>query len=277
MGKSSYGARSRYWIFVSGAAFLVTLGVAALFVLFADRLTFIPNFAYYLLLVPLGAAAAAFLFGAMRSYAKYSGKTPYGSLELGGPVVAFALVVLGGIFLANPEKTFNLAVRVYGPEGRSNLITHGNVLVDLGDDRRIQPIGADGQANFFQIPSRFLAQPIQIVPLVERYVAAETGPFEVPASRVVELRLDRVPDSTRIRGSVFDASGHTVSAAHLSFGHGLAEATSGADGQFDATLPLAEGQTVPLLVTLDGRLVYDNYVVVSEAEGLRIRIEQTGN
>lgn len=272
MGKS-FESRARFWIFVSGASFLVTLGAAALFVAFADRLTFIPNFVYYLLLVPLGAAAAAFLFGAMRSYARYSGKTGYGTLELGGPVVAFALIVLGGLFLANPESTFSLAVRVYGPEGRASVITHGDIMVDLGDDRRVQAIGENGQANFFQIPSRYLAEPIQVIPLVERYAADESGPYQVPPNRVIELQLERVPDSTRIRGTVFDANGRTVSAARLSFGHGLAEAQSDDNGQFAATLPAREGQTLPLLVTLNGRLVYDNYMVVSESEGLRIRLE----
>lgn len=272
MGKS-FESRARFWIIVSGASFLVTLGAAALFVAFADRLTFIPNFVYYLLLVPLGAAAAAFLFGAMRSYARYSGKTGYGTLELGGPVVAFALIVLGGLFLANPENTFSLAVRVYGPEGRANVITHGNIMVDLGDDRRVQSIGENGQANFFQIPARFLAEPIHVIPLVERYAAQESGPFQVPANRVIEMRLERVPDSTVVRGTVFDASGRTIGGARLSFGHGLAETQSDNNGQFSTTLPAGEGQTLPLLVTLDGRLVYDNFIVVSESEGLRIRTE----
>lgn len=276
MGRSST-SRARFWIFVSGASFLVTLAAAALFVLFADRLTFIPNFVYYLLLVPLGAAAAAFLFGAMRSYARYSGKTGYGTLELGGPVVAFALVVLGGIFLANPENTFSLAVRVYGPGGRGSVITHGDVMVDLGDDRRVQAIGSNGQANFFQIPARFLAESIQVIPLVEGYAASDGGPYQVPTNRVIELHLERVPDSTVIRGTVFDGSGQTVSGARLSFGHGLAETLSDEDGQFSAALPAKEGQRLPLLVTLNGRLVYDNFMVVSESEGLRIRIDPVAN
>src|ERR1700733_9699639 len=48
---------------------------------------------YYLVLVPLGLSVAAFLFGALRSYARYRGKQFGGVLELGGPVVAFVLVL----------------------------------------------------------------------------------------------------------------------------------------------------------------------------------------
>lgn len=266
-------SRSRFWIVVSGAAFVVTLVAAALYVVFAAQITFIPNFAYYLLLVPLGAAAAAFLFGAMRSHARYSGTSSYGTLELSGPVVAFALVVLGGLVLANPEQTFSLTVRVYGPDGPADVVTRGEVMVDLGDDRRLQPIDANGQAHFAQIPARFLAEPVQVVPRVDRHVAREQGPFRIPQNHVIELPLDRVPDTTVVRGTLFDGAGHTVSGARLAFGHGLAEATSDANGQFAAALPAREGTTLPLVVTLDGRVVYDNNIVVAGADGLRIRID----
>ncbi len=47
----------------------------------------------------MGASVDAFLFGAMRSYATYSGKVLGGLLELGGPVVVFAMVMIGGYWL----------------------------------------------------------------------------------------------------------------------------------------------------------------------------------
>jgi len=54
---------------------------------------------YYLVLLPLGLAVAGFLFGALRSLARYTGRHLDGVLEVGGPVAGFALVVLGGFLL----------------------------------------------------------------------------------------------------------------------------------------------------------------------------------
>lgn len=271
MGKSE--STSRFWIIASGGAFLLALAAAALFVAFADRITFIPNAAYYILLLPLGAAAAAFLFGAMRSYARYTGTVVGGTLELGGPVVIFALVVAGGYYFAGAESSFDLTVRLHGPAGPTQLITDGRVMVDFGENRRTEPIGDNGQARFLQIPPRFRAGTVRVIPIVERYALRDTSRFRIPPDGVIELQLDRIPDSTRLRGTVFDPAGRTVAGARLSFSDGLAETRTNENGEFSIILPAAEGQTMPLLVTLDGAVVYDNYAVISASNSLRIQTE----
>jgi hypothetical protein len=48
------------------------------------------GYLYYLVLLPFGLLAAAFLFGALRPSASYRGKQFGGILELGGPVGAMA-------------------------------------------------------------------------------------------------------------------------------------------------------------------------------------------
>lgn len=77
------------WVYVSAAAFFCALIAAGLFIAFADRLAFISNAVYYIVLMPIALASAAFLFGAMRSHARYKGSSPKGTLQLGGPVVVF--------------------------------------------------------------------------------------------------------------------------------------------------------------------------------------------
>ena len=271
MGKSS--STSRFWLLASGAAFLVTLAAAALFIAYAERISFIPNVAYYILLVPLGAAAAAFLFGAMRSYARYSGKVVYGTLELGGPVVIFALVVVGGYYIASAESTFDLTVRVHGPDGPAQVIRGGDVTADFGENRITEKVGFDGQARFLQIPLRYKAEEIHIIPEIAGFRAAEPGPYRIPPNGIVMLPLERVPDSTHVRGTVFDSAGQTVAGARLSFRHGMATTLTNSDGEFAVTLPAAEGERLPLLVTRDGRVVYDSYVVVSGEGDYRIAID----
>ncbi len=56
----------------------------------------------YLVLLIMSMAVAAFVFGVMRSYAQYSGKQMNGTLQLSGPVVGVALVMVGGyMYLKN--------------------------------------------------------------------------------------------------------------------------------------------------------------------------------
>jgi hypothetical protein len=58
---------------------------------------------FYLVLIPMGLAAAGFLFGVLRSTAIFRGQRFGGTLELGGPIIAAALVVWGGLTLPPPE------------------------------------------------------------------------------------------------------------------------------------------------------------------------------
>src|ERR1035438_8783114 len=65
---------------------------------------------FYLLLIPWALSCAAFLFGAMKSYARFTYKHLGNFLELGGPVVLFCLVLVGGFKLVPPApETFDLA------------------------------------------------------------------------------------------------------------------------------------------------------------------------
>jgi hypothetical protein len=101
---------------------------------------------FYLLLIPWALSCAAFLFGAMRSYARFTYKHLGSFLELGGPVVVFCLVLLGGFKLVpRPPETVDLAVRAAGDD--NPLITSGEVTLELPGLPHAK-IGPDGEANF---------------------------------------------------------------------------------------------------------------------------------
>src|SRR5215470_11257905 len=79
---------------------------------------------YYLLLIPWALACAAFLFGAMRSYARFTHKHLGNALELGGPVVLFGLVLVGGFkMVPAAPQTFDLTVRAHDEDGKAAMIT----------------------------------------------------------------------------------------------------------------------------------------------------------
>src|SRR5258706_11914606 len=99
MPQNNKPVSSLTWVLISASGFIVFIGAALFFIFFNDRLSNIKLPIYFFLLVITGFIAAAFLSGAMRSHAKYSGKVYGGNLELGGPVVVFALIIyMGYIF-----------------------------------------------------------------------------------------------------------------------------------------------------------------------------------
>ena len=81
---------------ISLISFLFWVGIWSLMIWNADLLgrLGLTGDLYYLILLPMGLAAAGFLFGVCRSYALYSGKKLGRMLEVIGSAVAFLLVVI---------------------------------------------------------------------------------------------------------------------------------------------------------------------------------------
>ena len=207
-------------LLVSNARLLVSLGLEGRF--------------YYLILLPLGLAVTGVLFGAFRSVALYRGQQFGGALELGGPIVGFALVMIGGFYLPPPASNFPLTVYLHGSGGPQDLPlrNHGKVLLDLGGDRRSEPIGDKGQAFFPEIPANFRGQKVNVALDVSGYERREKGPIQLDATGLyVEVR--RKP--TRIAGNVLDETGKPVVGATISVA-GMT-ATSMEQGRFEFVLP----------------------------------------
>ena len=89
----------QFYAVIALISFLCGAGILSLMIWNADllgRLGLASNL-YYLILLPMGLAAAGFVFGVLRSYALYSGKKLGRILELSGSVVAFLLIVILGL------------------------------------------------------------------------------------------------------------------------------------------------------------------------------------
>ena len=126
---------------------------------------------YYIIVVSLGVAVAASLFGILKSYSAYSGTVFGGNLVLGGPVVVFfGVVILGFVLVPNPSP-FGITLFVHGEAGSQEIVlrNEGNVLLDLDGDRRREPIGDRGQAYFTGIPSTFRGQAVAVLIDVNGY------------------------------------------------------------------------------------------------------------
>lgn len=143
---------------------------------------------FYLLLIPWALSSAAFLFGAMRAQAHFTHRQRGSFLELGGPVVLFCLVLLGGFKLVPPgPETFDFAVRAYSAD--SPLITSGQITLELPGLPHAN-IGQDGEANFKGMPAKLKGNAIRVLPQVEGYEEKWLTP--VAEGNVLTVELERV-------------------------------------------------------------------------------------
>lgn len=126
------------------------------------------NQLYYLLLIPWALACAAFLFGAMRSYARFTHKHLGNALELGGPVVLFGLVLLGGFKLVpQAPQMFDLTVRARSQ--KEPIINRGRITIEFDSVSRTERFDAKGEANFKEVPAKFELATLSVLPQVSGY------------------------------------------------------------------------------------------------------------
>lgn len=172
-------------------------------------------------------------------------------MELGGPVVGFALVVIGGFALVENPTTVPLTVYVHGEAGRHELVLRnfGYVMVDLGPDRRREPISDKGQAYFPAIPASFRGQKVAVWLDADGYELVHPG--MQPPLDGESLYLAVRKTAGRISGRVQDEGGRPVEGAVLSVS-GIS-ATTDATGHFDLTIPASRLQReLPLQATASG-------------------------
>ena len=212
---------------------LVLIGLMLWNVALLSRFGLTGNF-YYLILLPLGLAVAAFLFGTLRSWAHYSGKALGGALELGGPIVGFLLVVILGFVLPSPQTNFSLTVYVHGPEGPQHLVltNQGFVMLDLGGDRRQEPIGNKAQVVFAEIPASYRGQDVYISLISTEFESVETNPRSLDGNT---LYLPIRKQSVTISGRIQDENGKPIEGASVDFED--LSTTSNANGYFELGMP----------------------------------------
>ena len=261
------------WVYISGAAFLITFILAILLIIFSQKLSAygITSSFFYILLIPLGLCAAAFLFGALNSLADYTGNVVYGKLKLSGPVVIFCLVIIGGFYLAKPDSTFLLTVRIQTENDKP--IKDGFITAYIGSQGVKHKIEENGEVLFADVPSQFLGKQINFKIDVNGYQMANKTPITIPEDKIINLQIDKRKYSTVVRGTVIDSSGNTISNVLLDFDSGLASATSDASGRFAVKIPRAAGSSILLLASKNGKIGHNDYVVIPEQNSLIINFK----
>jgi hypothetical protein len=218
------------------------------------------NVLFFLLaVVPLALSAATFLFGVLRSIAIYRGKHAGGTLELRGPPVVFAGVMIAAFYFQQHAANFPLTVYVHGSASQQSLPlrNEGVVLLDLDGDRRREPIGDKGQAFFQEIPANFRGQKVNVALDASGYERTDNSRLELDGTSVyVEVR--RKP--SHIEGNVIDETGKPVVGATVSMA-GIST-TSREQGHFDLVVPSARVlDRMVLRVSADGYQPWSEMVI----------------
>ena len=216
---------------------------------------------FYVLLIPWALSCAAFLFGAMKSYARFTYKHLGSFLELGGPVVLFCLVLVGGFKLVPPApETFDLTVRAHSADERDPIITSGKITIDLDNDRRTASLGANGEADFKGIPPKFRGATLKVLPQVDGY--EEQWQRHKLKTNVLDLPLVRAAlPVTILTGTITPPPGTGKTIKILVEGQ-KGETSPDDLGRFELSVNGKAGDRVRLRVYSDGKPVYDDYQVL---------------
>ncbi|MCW3115828.1 MAG: hypothetical protein JWR18_4224 [Segetibacter sp.] len=259
------------WVLISGVGFVLFLATAFLFGIYSDKLNFVNASAYFFLLIPLALVCAGFLFGALRSHAKYTGKAYAGTIELGGPVVVLALIILMGFKFRPTEKEFSYTVNFFEANDTTEIIRDGSVELFFGTARLAKSI-SEGQSVFNELPSTYKGKGATLITKAKGYVTKRQAVVMPFGNTAQDIFLDKIKDSVSIHGLVKDARKRPVKEASLVFADGLLKTTSDQYGNFNVSMPFKDGDEVPLRIYIKDKLEYDNLVVLSNNVSLNIQL-----
>lgn len=205
-------------LMVAGIAATVGIGLLGLMLWAAPMLVRLQlvGHVWYALLIALGLSAAITVFSLFKSYARYTGKMLDGTVVLGGPaIVMLIIMVLGFKFVPPPLVRFDVTVFLHGEGGRQAQVlrNEGRLSLDLGADRRSEPIGDKGEVRFIGIPSDQRDRVVGVTLDAEKYELIKSD---------LDLNLDREvhyiavrPKSLRLIGEVEDLDGRPIAKASV--------------------------------------------------------------
>ena len=258
------------WVILCALGFILFVGAAVVLMTVSNKSGDIKPQVFYFLLVLIGLIASGFLFGALKSHAKYTGKVYNGTLELGGPTVLFIIVIYMGIKFSSPAGSFTLRFNVFGSADKSELINKGmlKVLFNKPDSADI----INGTVEFTDVSTGLQGKKITVIAAAnDFYVAAQD--VTVPnSSTPIEIHLKRKPYQTLLSGIVMDVNGQPVSNASIMIADGLYTCKTDAYGNFKLTIPVKEGTELPVRIYYRNKLCYNNTQMLSAQVPLTLQL-----
>jgi len=240
------------YVSISAAGLLIAMGLLFLYIFKADELIRhgIEKQVFYIMLFPLGLSAAAFLFGAMRGYAIYTGKVFSGKLEITGPGVVFFLVIILGFYLIPENRPFDFTIYLKDGEGKTVLKKDEALLrIILNNRPETRQTDENGAVDFKAIDAKLMGSTVPVELEAKRWTFADG---KMSTSCVLQgnhavLVVRRDDSLARLSGLVTDEAGRFIAGAKVVV-KGI-ETTTDANGWFILEIP-PEKQEEKILVTI---------------------------
>ncbi|MEM1320955.1 MAG: hypothetical protein AAGG75_11905 [Bacteroidota bacterium] len=171
-------------------------------------------------------------------------------------------------------SVFELRVKLEAPEGHEEQIRQGQVKLILDEEYRLEPlnVGEEYEALFTNIPSRHLDSDIKLLPVDMRYAVVNQSALTARKDKTINFELTPLPDTTMLRGTVFDHIGQRVPFAWITVSDGKAYAFSDHMGRFNIAVPGKEGEQVNLDIELKGRKQYEGKIPLPDPDPIILNL-----
>jgi len=166
--------------------------------------------------------------------------------------------MVGGFRLVPSATPFSLTLRPHASDGKTPLITSGQLVIDAGSNRRPEAIGSKGEANFKEIPPNVWGTTVQVIPLVNGY--EQTPQFIKIDRTAIDIALVRLHPRTTLTGSIVPvpAQEDLARIKIVVDGH-PGDASPDALGRFSFTVDGQDGDRVRIRAFRDREVAYDEY------------------
>lgn len=271
---SSNLTHSRSWVWISSILFLLCFLASSVLIFFGRELEElgITNIIYYIILIPLGFSSAAFLAGAMKSYASFKSNETllYGKLNISGPIVIFVLVVGGGFIMPglNRKEKFDVKMHIVSNDDAPGSINNGSVILYIGKYTRKENI-YNSEVIFPEIPEWYNNKKGKIDLLLNDYQILYPQYIFITKNEdsIFNIQISKTKQSlyTNVRGSILNKKNEPVKNAFINFSSGLATCYTNVNGDFAVTLPIPPLQKVPMKISVNGITIFNQEQTISSS------------
>jgi hypothetical protein len=152
------------------------------------------------------------------------------------------------------QPTFSLTAYVHGEGGPSDIVLRnmGGVVLELGLERRREPIGDNGQAYFPSIPSNFRGQEVPAWVESDTYVSVDPNSKQALNGSVLYLKVRKKIGQYQLSGTVFDEAGNPLPDVRVVLPEFHQTNSSNQDGRFEFRVAAESQQAVDLIAEKNG-------------------------
>ena len=263
---------TRQWLYITLALFVLFIIVLFIVISYQQRIR-LSMPVYFFLLTIAALAATAFLTGALKSSAEYSGTLAKGNLRITGSIVVFLLIIFTGYrFRPLPEAAaFDLTMLLRNPISRPDRPLNGTVQIILDNDIRSEAIDARGKAVFANLNPGYAGKLVPVSADIEgfRISNAKDTMVTIPEGPlpVIRLTLFEVADSALFSGYLLRTNpgkpSGIIAGARLLFNDFDKIAETDSAGRFRIYLNAKTGEPTHVDAFLGNRMIFSGKASLS--------------